>query len=197
MTLMIVGLGNPGPEYEHTRHNAGFMTINLLGENLRAAYWKDEAGAKTAVVRFGEDDLVLAKPQTFVNLSGAAVKNLLEAYDAPLSALIVIHDDIDLPPAVVRVKRGGGTGPLPLNPDLVRDEPDGVDVLALDEILKKLETKAPRQAEIVELRYFAGLSVVEVAGALGISPRTVDTDWRLARAWLYRELSGTTWDAAT
>lgn len=110
MTLMIVGLGNPGPDYERTRHNAGFMTIDLLGENLRAAYWKDEDGAKTAVVRFGEGDLVLAKPQTFVNLSGAAVKNLVQAYEVPLSALIVVHDDIDLPAGAVRVKRGGGHG---------------------------------------------------------------------------------------
>jgi len=110
MTMMIVGLGNPGPEYERTRHNAGFMTVDLLGENLRAAYWKDEGGAKTAVVRFGEDELVLAKPQTFVNLSGAAVKNLLQAYEVPLSALIVVHDDIDLPAGAVRVKRGGGHG---------------------------------------------------------------------------------------
>ncbi len=110
MTMMIVGLGNPGPEYERTRHNAGFMTVDLLGENLRAAYWKDEGGAKTAVVRFGEDELVLAKPQTFVNLSGAAVKNLLQAYEVTLSALVVVHDDIDLPAGVVRVKRGGGHG---------------------------------------------------------------------------------------
>ena len=110
MTMMIVGLGNPGPEYERTRHNAGFMTVDLLGENLRASYWKDEAGAKTAVVRFGEDELVLVKPQTYVNVSGAAVSKLLDTYEVSLSALIVVHDDIDLPPGAVRVKRGGGHG---------------------------------------------------------------------------------------
>lgn len=110
MSMVIVGLGNPGPEYEHTRHNAGFMAVDVLGENLRASYWKDEAGAKVAAVRLGEDDLVLAKPQTFVNLSGAAVKKLLAAYEAPIESLIVIHDDIDLAPGSVRVKRGGGHG---------------------------------------------------------------------------------------
>jgi PTH1 family peptidyl-tRNA hydrolase len=110
MTQMIVGLGNPGPEYAHTRHNAGFMTVELLGENLRANYWKEEAGAKTAVVRFGDDELVLVKPQTFVNLSGAAVKKLLAAYEVGLGGLIVVHDDLDLPPGAVRVKRGGGHG---------------------------------------------------------------------------------------
>ena len=111
MTMMIVGLGNPGPEYAHTRHNAGFMVVDLLGENLRASYWRDEAGAKTAVVRLGEDELVLVKPQTFVNVSGAAVSKLLDAYEVSDSNdLIVVHDDLDLPPGAVRVKRGGGHG---------------------------------------------------------------------------------------
>ena len=110
MTHMIVGLGNPGPEYTHTRHNAGFMTVDLLGENLRASYWKDEAGAKTAVVRFGDDELVLVKPQTYVNVSGTAVKKLLAAYEVGLAELIVVHDDLDLPAGAVRVKRGGGHG---------------------------------------------------------------------------------------
>jgi len=110
MPTLIVGLGNPGPEYERTRHNAGFMTVDLLGDNLRASYWKDEGGAKVAVVRFGEDELVLAKPQTYVNVSGAAVKRLLAAYGLPVQSLVVIHDDIDLPVGAVRVKLGGGHG---------------------------------------------------------------------------------------
>ncbi len=110
MAMMIVGLGNPGPEYAKTRHNAGFLTVDLLGENLRASYWKDEAGAKTAVVRFGDDELVLVKPQTFVNVSGAAVSRLLREYEIDLADLIVVHDDLDLPPGAVRVKRGGGHG---------------------------------------------------------------------------------------
>lgn len=110
MPQMIVGLGNPGPEYQHTRHNAGFMAVDLLGENLRATYWKDEGGAKTALVRLGEDDLVLVKPQTYVNASGGAVKRLLSSHEVPLGSLIVVHDDLDLPPSSVRVKRGGGHG---------------------------------------------------------------------------------------
>ena len=73
VTRLVVGLGNPGPEYELTRHNAGFLTVDLLGENLRASYWKDEAGAKVAVVRMGDGELVLAKPQTFMNVSGGSV----------------------------------------------------------------------------------------------------------------------------
>jgi len=110
MTRMIVGLGNPGPEYERTRHNAGFLTIDLIAENLRATYWKDQCGAKVAVVRFGDDDLVLAKPQSFMNLSGGPVKRLLEEYGATLAETIVVHDDIDLVAGAVRVKRDGGHG---------------------------------------------------------------------------------------
>jgi PTH1 family peptidyl-tRNA hydrolase len=74
MTRLVIGLGNQGPEYAHTRHNAGFLVVDLLAENLGASYWKDEAGAKTAKVRLGEVEIVLAKPQTFMNVSGTSVK---------------------------------------------------------------------------------------------------------------------------
>lgn len=107
---MVVGLGNPGPEYENTRHNAGFHVIDLLAENLRVTYWKDEAGAKVGVVRFGDDDLVLAKPQTYMNLSGRAVAKLALAYDARPEDVVIVHDDLDLPEGTLRVKRGGGHG---------------------------------------------------------------------------------------
>lgn len=110
MTRLVVGLGNPGPEYVRTRHNAGFLTVDLLGENLRAGYWKDDAGSQVALVRFGEADLVLAKPQSFMNVSGGPVKRLLELYEADLSEMIVVHDDIDLAPGRVLCKRGGGHG---------------------------------------------------------------------------------------
>ncbi|MDO9556649.1 MAG: aminoacyl-tRNA hydrolase [Coriobacteriia bacterium] len=110
MSRLVVGLGNPGSEYAETRHNAGFMVVDLLAENLRVNYWKDEAGAKVGLVRFGDDDLVLAKPQTFMNLSGKAVLKLADTYGVPVSEIIVIHDDLDLPEETVRVKRGGGHG---------------------------------------------------------------------------------------
>lgn len=110
MARIVVGLGNPGPEYDNTRHNAGFHVIDLLAENLRVAYWKDEAGAKVGVVRFGDDDLVLAKPQTFMNLSGKAVAKLAQAYEASPADIVIVHDDLDLPEETLRVKRGGGHG---------------------------------------------------------------------------------------
>ncbi len=110
MTRLVIGLGNPGPEYVSSRHNAGFMVVDLLAQNLRAAYWKDEAGAKSARVRLGEDDLVLAKPQTFMNLSGKSVMRLLGSHDVKAADLVVVHDELDLPDGDVRVKIGGGHG---------------------------------------------------------------------------------------
>jgi PTH1 family peptidyl-tRNA hydrolase len=110
MSRIVVGLGNPGPEYEHTRHNAGYMVVDVLGDNLRASYWKEQAGAKVAVVRFADDEVVLAKPQTFMNVSGGPVAKLVEEYGIPVEDLIVVHDDIDLSPGRVAAKRGGGHG---------------------------------------------------------------------------------------
>lgn len=110
VTWLVVGLGNPGEKYEDTRHNAGFKTIDLIGENLRASYWRSEAGAKAAVVRCGDDEVVLAKPLTFMNLSGSSVSKLAELYGADPAHTIIIHDDIDLAPGRVLCKRGGGHG---------------------------------------------------------------------------------------
>jgi PTH1 family peptidyl-tRNA hydrolase len=110
MTRLVIGLGNPGPEYAHTRHNAGFMVVDLLASTLGGAYWKDEAGAKTVKVRLGDEELVLAKPQAFMNVSGNAVKRLLEIYGTPVDEVVVVHDDLDLPEGDIRAKNGGGHG---------------------------------------------------------------------------------------
>ncbi len=110
MTRVVIGLGNPGSEYALTRHNAGFLTVELLGENLRASYWKDEAGSQVAMVRVGDEDVVLAKPQSFMNVSGGPVRKLADLYGATPEDLVVVHDDIDLAPGRVLCKRGGGHG---------------------------------------------------------------------------------------
>ncbi|GAB4277358.1 MAG: aminoacyl-tRNA hydrolase [Coriobacteriia bacterium] len=110
MARLVVGLGNPGAEYEHTRHNAGFMVVTLLGERLGASYWKDECGAKSAVVWLDDAEVALAMPQTFMNRSGRSVSRLLECHGAAVHEMIVVHDDIDLPRQTVRAKKGGGHG---------------------------------------------------------------------------------------
>ena len=107
-TYLIAGLGNPGDEYAHTRHNAGFDTIDLIAEKLGARYWKTEGGALTAKAVLHDVDLVLAKPQSFMNTSGGPVKQLMNAYGVDADHLIVIHDELDIDPGTVRVKFGGG-----------------------------------------------------------------------------------------
>jgi RNA polymerase sigma factor (TIGR02999 family) len=88
-----------------------------------------------------------------------------------------------------RLKRGGGNRPGELAEEPGVRDTDPAEILAVHEALDRLAERAPRKAEIVKLRYFAGLSIDETAEALGISPRTVDYEWRYARAWLHRELS--------
>ncbi len=110
MARLVIGLGNPGPEYAHTRHNAGFLVVDLLADTLGGSYWRDEAGSKTTKVRLGTEDVVLAKPQTFMNLSGKPAKRLLELYGVSLADVVVVHDDLDLPEGDIRAKSGGGHG---------------------------------------------------------------------------------------
>lgn len=108
---LIVGLGNPGEEYAHTRHNAGFDTVDLLGSEWGASYWKDKCGALVAEVKptsLGGEEVVLAKPQSFMNLSGGPTSKLMKEYHLKPDHVIVIHDDLDLPEGTIRVKQGGG-----------------------------------------------------------------------------------------
>ena len=79
--FLIVGLGNPGEEYEHTRHNAGFDSLDLVAEEAGARYWKTECGALTAKGVWRDHDVVLAKPQSYMNTSGGPVKQLMNAYN--------------------------------------------------------------------------------------------------------------------
>ena len=105
---LIVGLGNPGEEYAHTRHNAGFETVMKLADELGVRYWKTECGARTGACSWRGEDIVLAMPQSYMNTSGGPVKQLVFAYRVPLDQLIVIHDELDIDAGTVRVKFGGG-----------------------------------------------------------------------------------------
>jgi PTH1 family peptidyl-tRNA hydrolase len=121
-TIIIAGLGNPGDEYAHTRHNAGFDAIDALADTARVSYWKDEAGAKTATFtmniaeggakQFGFSagnaiEVLLVKPQSFMNTSGGPISKIARAHEVTPERLIVIHDDLDLDPGRIRVKTGG------------------------------------------------------------------------------------------
>lgn len=105
---LIAGLGNPGPEYEATRHNAGFLALDLLADELGARYWKNESGALVAHVQHGGEELLLVKPQAYMNTSGGPISKLAAAYKIAPAELLVIHDEMDLEPGTIRVKVGGG-----------------------------------------------------------------------------------------
>jgi len=105
--VLVVGLGNPGPAYAHTRHNVGFMAVvRLAGPDVT---WKNEKNARTASVNINGRRVIFVMPQTFMNLSGNAVGPLMQFYKIPLENLIVIHDDMDLPIGKLREKIGGGS----------------------------------------------------------------------------------------
>ena len=111
-TWVVVGLGNPGPRYEATRHNVGQMVIDELaarrGESLR----EHKAGARVAEtwLRPGADKMVLGKPNSFMNVSGKPVAALVRFYGIAPERLIVIHDELDIPFDQVKIKQGGGHG---------------------------------------------------------------------------------------
>ena len=102
---LFVGLGNPGPQYEDTRHNAGFWWADAAARAL-GAQWQDGRGFHGLVARAG--GLWLLKPQTFMNLSGQAVAALARFYKIAPEEILVAHDELDLPPGQARLKQGGG-----------------------------------------------------------------------------------------
>lgn len=106
--FLIVGLGNPGREYRDTRHNIGFMVLDRLAIRLDARFTRLQAKALVAPAQVGETRLLLAKPQTFMNLSGQAVRGLTRFYKIPPESILVIHDDLDLPVGALRLRMDGG-----------------------------------------------------------------------------------------
>ncbi|MEN8720581.1 MAG: aminoacyl-tRNA hydrolase [Oceanococcaceae bacterium] len=110
--VLIVGLGNPGSKYAQTRHNAGFWLVDALaGEQRVSLRNQSRMQAETAEATLVDGARVLlAKPQTFMNNSGQSVRALIDFYKLPLDALLVAHDELDLPPGRVRLKQGGGPG---------------------------------------------------------------------------------------
>ncbi len=107
---LVVGLGNPGRAYAATRHNAGFMVVDALARRLGASFGRSRHQALLADARYGPRRVLLAKPQTYMNLSGRAVGPLVRYYRLPLDHLLVVYDDLDLPFGTVRLRPGGGHG---------------------------------------------------------------------------------------
>ena len=110
MTYIVVGLGNPEKKYEHTRHNVGFDVLQVLSQKLDIPLNKLRCKALTGEGRIGGERVVLAAPQTYMNLSGQSVVELLRWYKADAKHLMVVYDDVDLPQGRLRVRAGGSAG---------------------------------------------------------------------------------------
>jgi PTH1 family peptidyl-tRNA hydrolase len=106
---LIIGLGNPGPEYEITRHNAGFWLADHLADDLKASFSIEKAfSALVAKARFEGEAVILAKPTTFMNRSGQAAGALMRFYKLVPEQVLVLHDELDLMPGQAKLKQGGG-----------------------------------------------------------------------------------------
>jgi PTH1 family peptidyl-tRNA hydrolase len=108
-TYLIIGLGNPGREYRETRHNVGFMLLDRLTITLKARFTRLQSKALVASALYRERKIILAKPQTFMNLSGQSVQGLIHFYKLPLENLLIAHDDLDLPVGTIRIRPDGGS----------------------------------------------------------------------------------------
>jgi len=107
---LIVGLGNPGPEYARTPHNLGFQAIDRLAEQAGIRVERPECKSYAGKGRLAGEDVVLAKPQTMMNLSGVAMRALLERYEATAADVILLYDDVALPWGMIRVRERGSAG---------------------------------------------------------------------------------------
>lgn len=107
---IIAGLGNPGRKYENTRHNMGFLTIDKIAEELGIKVDKIKFKALVGEVNFSGQKVMLVKPQTYMNLSGQSVREIMNFYKLPIENLTVIYDDIDIPTGSVRIRKSGSAG---------------------------------------------------------------------------------------
>ena len=107
---LIVGLGNPDKKYLNTFHNLGFMALDGVASKLCADFAKQKCKATIAEIKIGKEKIILAKPLTYMNLSGESVRELLAFYKIPLEDLIVIYDDYDLPKGEIRIREKGSAG---------------------------------------------------------------------------------------
>ncbi|WP_062229349.1 aminoacyl-tRNA hydrolase [Aureimonas frigidaquae] len=108
--LLIAGLGNPGPRYSANRHNIGFMAVDAIQRDPAFSPWSKKFKGEISEGRIGSEKVLLLKPQTFMNLSGDSVAAAAAFYRIEPKDIIVLHDELDLPPGKVRVKTGGGHG---------------------------------------------------------------------------------------
>ena len=108
--FVVIGLGNPGSKYQNTRHNVGFETIDLLASQHKIKVTKLKHKALSGDGEIGGERVILVKPQTFMNLSGESVREIIEWYKVPLSNMILLYDDVDLAVGKIRIRPKGSSG---------------------------------------------------------------------------------------
>jgi len=109
-TYLLIGLGNPGREYKDNRHNVGFMLIDRIAVRLNARGLKVQSRAIVTSAMYEERKLILTKPQTYMNLSGQSVQGLVHFYKIPLTNVMILSDDLDIPFGTIRIRAAGGPG---------------------------------------------------------------------------------------
>jgi peptidyl-tRNA hydrolase, PTH1 family len=109
-TYLLIGLGNPGREYRDNRHNFGFMLIDRLIVRLNARGMRVQSKAIVTTATYEDRKLILAKPQTYMNLSGQSIQGLMNFYKMPVENVLIAFDDLDLPFGTIRLRPGGGAG---------------------------------------------------------------------------------------
>lgn len=107
---IICGLGNPGREYEHNRHNVGFMVVEALAAKWKVSFTSNKFDAELANAQIAGEKVLLVKPQTFMNLSGTSLGGAARFYKVAVGDVLVVHDELDLPYGRLQLKAGGGTG---------------------------------------------------------------------------------------
>ena len=109
-TYLLIGLGNPGREYQNNRHNFGFMLIDRIAVRINAQGLKVQSKAIVTSGTYQDRKIILAKPQTYMNLSGQAAQGLLNFYKLPIEHMLIAHDDLDIPFGTIRIRPKGGPG---------------------------------------------------------------------------------------
>lgn len=107
---LIVGLGNPGKEYENTRHNIGFQTIDKFAQKLGVSITKSKYNGFYAETLIDGEKVILLKPQSYINLSGEVIRKFVDFYKIPVSDILIIHDDLDLAVGTYKIKQKGSSG---------------------------------------------------------------------------------------
>ena len=179
VSWIAVFLGNPGLRYENTRHNAGFITAEIIAKELGVKINRSKFNALTAVVKLGGQQVLILKPQTYMNLSGNSVKQAMRFYKVPLERVVAISDDVSLPAGKLRIRRNGSAGGHNGLKDIISkcggidfpririgvgSPPDDYYDMA-DWVLSKLTLEEKQQISETALKAAAALEIMIISGA--------------------------------